>query len=295
MEKLMIVGGSGLLGGYLTKYMAGEFEVVTTFNSHPFDMKGSRGLHMDITDPLKTEKIIMKERPDTIILAAAQRNVDYCERNKDEATRINVQGAKNVALASKKVHSKLIYLSTDLIFNGSKDQYQEEDEPNPINHYGFTKLEGEYEVANNLNDFAIARVSVLYHWNLFDHTFNFVAWVHKGLSDGKQLKLFTDQSRNATYIKNACEALLSIHRKDEKGIFHVVGTNCVNRHQIGLAVAEIFGFDKSLISTTISDESEWVAKRPKKCCLNPDKMKRRLGVKPMSIEEGLADMKAQIE
>ncbi|UCG69745.1 MAG: SDR family oxidoreductase [Thermoplasmata archaeon] len=295
MEKLMIVGGSGLLGGHLAKQAKDEFEVVATFKNHSFEMKGCRRIYMDITEPEKTKDIIMKENPDTIILAAAQRDVDFCERNKAVATRINVEGAKNVALASKRVHAKLVYLSTDLVFDGSKGLYQEDDVPNPMNHYGFTKLEGEHEVENSQDDFAIARVSVLYGWNLFDHTINFVTWIYNGLSEGKRLGLFTDQFRNATYINSACEALLSIHKRDEKGVFHVVGKNCVNRHHIGLKIAETFGFDKDLITASTSDEGDWQAIRPKKCCLDPDKMERILNVKSMSIGEGLSAMKAQVE
>ena len=249
---------------------------------------------MDITHRSTTKNIIMKERPDYIILTAAQRNVDYCERNRKEVNKINVNGPRNVALASKEVKAKLIYLSTDLVFNGSKKGFVEEDGTNPLNHYGTTKLLGEKEVSNILDDYAIARVSVLYDWNPFDHTTNFIAWIHDGLSKGKIMELFTDQFRNATYVKNACDALLNICMKDEKGIFHVAGRNCLNRHSIGLKVAEIFGFDKSLITTTTSDKSDWLAVRPKKCCLITDKMENKLGVKSMSIEEGLTSMKAEL-
>lgn len=295
MEKLMIMGGSGLLGSHLTQQAKNGFEVVATYKGHPFKMERCKSIHLDITDRDKTKNAIIKEKPDLIILTAAQRNVDYCERNQDEAYRINVEGARNVALASKEVNTKLIYLSTDLVFGGTKERYAEDDETNPINYYGKTKLEGEKRVQNLCDDFAIVRVSVLYDWNLFDHTSNFVTWVYNCLMEGKALMLFTDQYRNATYIKNACDALLNIHKKDEKGIFHVAGKNCVNRHYIGKKVAEIFSFDDNLISTCTSDDSDWLAKRPKRCCLDVNKMETRLGIKSMSIEEGLFAMKDKME
>ena len=290
----MIVGGSGLLGGHLIQFAKNEFELVATFNSHPFEMEGCRSIYMNIKDCDKTKSAIIKERPDLVSLTAAQRNVDYCERNHDEVRKVNVEGARNVALASKEVEAKFIYLSTDLVFDGTRKRYDEDDETNPLNHYGKTKLEGENEVSNAKEDSAIARVSVLYDWNLFDHTFNFVAWVYNNLKRGKQMRLFTDQYRNATYIKNACEALLGIYKRDEKGVFHLAGKNCVNRHYIGKKVAEIFGFDDDLISTCTSDEGDWLAKRPKRCCLSVEKMEKQLCIKSMSIEEGLAAMKARI-
>lgn len=295
MEKLLIVGGSGLLGGHLIQHVKNEFEVVATYNDHPFEIEGCKIIYMDITDCDRTKEAIIKERPDLIILTAAQRNVDYCERNQEEVYKINVEGARNVASASKGIKAKLIYLSTDLVFDGLKEQYVEDDETNPINYYGRTKLDGEKEVQKLCDDYAIARVSVLYDWNLFDHTFNFVTWVYNNLNKGKPLELFTDQYRNATYIKNACHALINIHKKSEEGIFHVVGKNCVNRHYIGKKVAEIFNLEEGFIKTCTSDDSDWLAKRPKRCCLKMDKMEKRLGIKSMSIEEGLVEMKAQIE
>lgn len=295
MEKLMVIGGSGLLGGHIAKIAQIEYEVVATYKGHSVEIPGCRTISMDIRNYNETENQIIKEKPDLIVLSAAQRNVDCCEKNQEEVWKINVEGAKNVAIASKKVQAKLVYLSTDLVFDGEKEQYLEEDEPNPINHYGKTKLEGEHEVAKACDDWAVARVSVLYDWNPFDHTFNFVTWVYKSLKEGKSISLFTDQFRNATYIKNACDALLGIHKKDEQGIFHVAGKTCMNRHEIGLKMAEIFGFDEKLITTSTSEDSNWVAKRPGRCCLSTQKMESKLGIKSMSIEEGLHAMKRELE
>jgi dTDP-4-dehydrorhamnose reductase len=293
MEKALVLGGSGLLGGHLIEHLKSDFHVVATYKRHPIEMEGCRSIYLDITEAQKTMDVFTKEGPDLVILTSAHTNVDYCEKNPDEAGKLNSEGARNVALASKKAQAKLIYLSTDLVFDGSKTSYTEGDVTNPVNHYGRTKLEGEHEVMALCEDAAVARVSVLYGWNIFDHTFNFVAWVHDNLMKGKELKLFTDQYRNATFVKNACQAILNIHKKGEKGVFHVVGKNCVNRHDIGMQVAGTFGLDESLIKSCSSDESDWHAKRPKRCCLTPDKMEKKLGVKSMSIEEGLLTMRGE--
>jgi dTDP-4-dehydrorhamnose reductase len=291
----MVIGASGLLGSHLAEYTKDRYDVIATFNNHPFEIAGCKTVQMDLTDSGKTKNTILKEDPDCIILSAAQRNVDYCEKNQKEVTRINVTGALNVAVASKQVQAKLIYISTDLVFDGAKGMYKEDDPTNPVQHYGKTKLKGEQEVASKLDDYAIARVSVLYDWNRFDHTTNFVTWIFKRLEKKEPLSLFPDQFRCATYIKNSCEALLSIYEKDEKGIFHVAGKNCVSRYYIGLQVAKIFGFDENLITTMKSSESEWIAKRPSKCCLDVGKMEKKLGVNSYSIEQGLEKMKEELD
>lgn len=294
MKKLMIIGGSGLLGGHLAQFAKGEYEVVATYYTHTtIEIPGLRVLRMNITDSQKTNDIIGREKPNYIVLSAAQKNVDFCEAHQEEVSRINAEGAKNVAVASDKVQAKLIYISTDLVFDGTLGVYDESDKTNPVNHYGRTKLEGELEVANNSSDYAISRVSVLYDWNIFDYSFNFVEWVYQNLKAGKPLSLFSDQFRCATYIKNVCSALLKICENDENGTFHVAGKNCVSRHEIGLKVAEVFGFKSEIISEMNSSESEWVARRPKQCCLDVSKMEDVLGVKSITIKEGLFKMKEE--
>ena len=255
MDKILVIGASGLLGGHLANYAKDRYDVVATYLAHPLEIPGCKAVKMDITDSEKTINAVHKENPDCVVLSAAQRNVDYCEKNQSEVKRINVEGARNVANAANAAQAKLIYVSTDLVFDGKKGHYLEDDTTNPVNYYGETKLKGEQEVALASDDHAVARVSVLYDWNLFEHTTNFISWVYKNLEKGKQLSLFSDQFRNATYIKNACDALLQIFEKDEKGIFHVAGKYCENRYDLGLKVAEIFEFDSSMISESKSDES----------------------------------------
>lgn len=295
MKKLMIIGGSGLLGGHLAKFAKDGYEVAATYYGHPIEIPGCRTIRMDITDSEKSFDVVQKEDPDCVILSAAQRNVDFCEKNQDEVKRINVEGARNIAIAANSVHAKLIFLSTDLIFDGKKGHYLEDDITNPVNYYGVTKLKGEQEVSSISDDYAIARVSVLYDWDPFEHTKNFISWLYKNLKKEKHLSLFTDQFRNATYIKNACEALIKILEKDEKGIFHVAGKKCENRYSIGLAVADTFGFDRRLISASESVSGDWLAVRPKKCCLDVGKMESVLGVTAMSVEEGLLAMKEELK
>jgi dTDP-4-dehydrorhamnose reductase len=295
MKRMMIIGGSGLLGSHLVNRAKNEYEVVATFNGHSIEIEKARSIPLDITDQEETENMVNQEKPDFIILSAAQRNVDFCEKNPEIANKVNIEGARNVAKAAEIIQTKLVYLSTDLVFDGEKESYLEGDDTNPINHYGMTKLGGEIEVQDACGDYAIARVSVLYDWNLYEHNTNFIAWILDNLKKGKPLALFTDQFRNATYVKNACDALIAICKKDEKGIFHVAGKRCVDRHYMGKKVAEIFDFDFDLITTTTSEESDWQAKRPKKCCLVPDKMENVLGVKSISLEEGLLAMKTEMD
>jgi dTDP-4-dehydrorhamnose reductase len=125
LEKLMVIGASGLLGGHIADYAKDSYNVIATYHSHPLEIAGCKPIHLDLTNSKKTNDIIVKENPDFVILAAAQRNVDYCEKNQEEVTWINVIGAQNVATASKQVRAKLIYISTDLVFDGLKGMYKE--------------------------------------------------------------------------------------------------------------------------------------------------------------------------
>ena len=124
--------------------------------------------------------------PDIVIHAAAFTNVDDCEKNKDRAFAVNVQGTRNIADAVEKIGAKVVYISTDFVFDGKKGMYKEIDSTKPINYYGITKLNGERIVDKLLDDYIIARTSVLYGWNPFSQ--NFATWLINQLENRNKIQ-----------------------------------------------------------------------------------------------------------
>ena len=293
MEKVLITGGSGFLGSYLVKAFEKEFETIGTYRKHRVEGQKTFYVYMDITDVNQTLRIIRDYRPDCVIHTAALTNVDYCEEHREEAKKINVEGTRNVALACEEVGAKLIYVSTDYVFDGEKAPYKEEDVPNPINYYAQTKLEGERIVQSLEIEYAIARISVPYGWHTPNQHKNYVTWLIEKLRNGQTVTIVTDQYNTPTLVSNAAEAILEIWKQTKSGRFHVCGKECINRFDFAIKVTQIFSLDKKLIQPITSEQLEQIAKRPKKSCLDITKAEKILKIKLLDINQGLLEMKKQ--
>jgi len=286
-DKILITGASGLLGSKMIALAREHYKVLSTYNTKPL-FPGS--VKMDITNESEVLHVFRKFRPKNVVHTAAETNVDKCETDKKHAWKINAAGTRNVAEASKEIGAKMVYVSTDYVFDGEKRLYREEDEPNPINYYGVTKLEGEKYVADLCKDYIIARTSVLYGWHPWKS--NFVKWVIESLRKGKQISVVNDHFNSPTLADNLAEILLEIIRKDLKGIYHTAGSERINRFDFTLKIAEIFNLDSSLVKPIkMSELKVWVAKRPRDSSLRVDKIQRELKTKPLSVEEGLWKMR----
>jgi len=294
MEKIMVIGGSGLLGSKVLKESIKEFDTIGTYNSHPFSMKDVDVKQLDIRE-YKEAEIIMDQNPDCIVLTAALTNVDGCELNKKDAFELNVKAPSRIAKAAEKFRAKLIYISTDYVFDGTKGLYSENDKPNPINYYGKTKLEGELEVRNNCEDYVICRLSSLYGCNTLTKKQNFATWIIKKLRKGEEVTLFTDQYTTPTFADNTAKAIIEICRVGKRGMYHLASPDCISRFEFGKKLAKIFNLDESLIKPVTSENLNLPARRPRRCCLDVSKAKKELKTKLLSVEEALIEMKSQEE
>ena len=302
--KLLVIGGSGLLGYKVAKMASNEHETFLTYNYRSIQVEGCTALKLDKCDRKAVFELLEKIKPDVVIDTAALHNVDYCETHPEEAWKVNVEGTRNVAEACKKIGAKIIFISTDYVFDGTKGYYTEEDTPNPLSYYAKTKLEAEKTIQSLDVNYIIARPSVIYGWNPSEvsglksssgKSVNFVVWALQKLEKGEEIKAVTDQYSSPTLADNLAEALLVMASSEKQGIYHTAGKDCVNRYEFTLKIAEVFGLDKSLIKPVTSEIFKQVAKRPKKCCLDVSKAEKDFGIRFLTVEEGLKLMKNQKE
>ena len=302
--KLLVIGGSGLLGYKVAKMASNEHETFLTYNYRSIQVEGCTALKLDKCDRKAVFELLEKIKPDVVIDTAALHNVDYCETHPEEAWKVNVEGTRNVAEACKKIGAKIIFISTDYVFDGTKGYYTEEDTPNPLSYYAKTKLEAEKTIQSLDVNYIIARPSVIYGWNPNEvsglksssgKSVNFVVWALQKLEKGEEIKAVTDQYSSPTLADNLAEALLVMASSEKQGIYHTAGKDCVNRYEFTLKIAEVFGLDKSLIKPVTSEIFKQVAKRPKKCCLDVSKAEKDFGIRFLTVEEGLKLMKNQKE
>jgi len=288
--RLLITGASGLLGSKLAELaVAQNHEVYSAYRRH----KPIHGepIRLDITDKNKVEKILGKIKPDAVIHTAGLTDVDRCEEEKDEAWRANAEAARGIAAAAKSIAAHLTFVSTDYVFGGQKGLYTEEDEPNPISYYGYTKLKGEEYTKQNAAKWCIARTSGLYGWS--GHKKNFACWVIDRLKQEKTVRVLKGQYSSPTLNTDLAEMLLEISQKGITGILHTAGATRVSRHECALKLAEVFGLNVDLIEPATLEEMPWKAQRPRDSSLNVSKTTNMLRCKPLTLDRALERMKEE--
>jgi len=291
--KICIIGGSGMMGSKMFQYLSKiEHEVIVTYNTHK-NLNDITVYQLDITDLDATVDFLKKNNPEIIIHTSAITNIDLCETNKELAYLVNVKGTENIVEGCKKIKAKLVYLSTSYVFDGTKDEYFEEDKPTSSTYYGYTKLKGEEVVVNSGLSYLILRTDQPYCWTeKWQHT-NSVLRVIETLQAGKILNEIEDWQNTPTYVPDLVLATSELLKNNSNGIFHLVGSDFINRYEWSLEVAKIFGLDETKIKPINSEKLELAVKRVNVNLKNL-KISKEIGLKMKGITEGAISMRDEM-
>jgi dTDP-4-dehydrorhamnose reductase len=294
---IFITAGSGLLGKALLETYPNEYKLSATyFSNKPDSFSGNINFFkLNITNRAEVLKYIRIIKPDVIIHTAAIGNVDFCEKNKDISWVTNVDGTKNIIEAARECGSKIIYISSNAVFDGNKPPYKEEDEINPLSYYGETKAICERLVKYSGLKSVIIRAILMYGWHNSSERQNMVTWILDSISKGIPLKIVDDIYSNPLLSLNCADAIWAVIKKEKTGIFHVAGSDCLSRYDFALKIAEIFDLDKSMLSPVPNSYFTEIASRPSNTCFCIDKMEQELMIKSIGIEEGLRILKDRID
>lgn len=247
--KYLITGCDGQLG----------FDIVRELQARgTFDFFMGTHINMDITNKNIVNNVIDNFKPDVIIHCAAYTHVDQAEEEKEKCFAINVEGTKNVIEAAKKIHAKLLFISTDYVFDGEKIGYYDiNDIPNPINIYGQSKFLAECEVLKYSKSFII-RVS----WLFGIHGGNFVKTMLNLSKTKRELNVIDDQIGSPTYTKDLAKSLIDISVTNKFGIYHVTNENTCSWADFA---SEIFKLTNTniVINRISSSEYPSISRRPK--------------------------------
>lgn len=246
--KILVTGANGMLGQDLCPILEDEgYEVIETdINS------------LDITNLKNVKNVLEKEKPGYVIHCAAYTNVDSAEENLETATNINVKGTENIARICGENNITIIYISTDYVFDGSKKGlYLPEDNPNPINNYGLTKLQGENAVKKFCEKYYIVRTSWLYG----HHGKNFVETM-LSLADKPEIKVVDDQFGCPTWTVELSNGIAElIEEEPDFGTYHICGSGETSWYEFAKEIFEKEGLKVNLKPCT-TDEYPRLAKRP---------------------------------
>ncbi len=286
--KVLVTGASGLLGKELVlELLSKGYEVIAVSNSREVKVSHNklRKFKIDISDTIRIENLILKERPEVIIHAAAYTDVDGCEVNKNLAWSVNVEGTRNIIRAARVVKAHIIYVSTDYVFDGVKGMYEEDDVPNPINYYGLTKLVAEVLVRSSDLLYTVVRPSAIY--GVKGSKKSFAEFIAERLSRGEEVKALVDQYVSPTLNVLLAKAITEITELRPMGILHIAGER-MSRYEFATKVAEVLNLPKELIKEArMEDMRSWIAKRPRDSSLNISKAKSLLRTRFYDTKEAL--------
>ena len=295
--RVLITGGSGLLGTALLHTIPEGIEVGATYRSTmPVEVEDTNlfdPYQLDLCDRDGRINIVERVNPDLIIHTASIGNVDYCEQHQEESWQVNLVGTQYIIEACASCHSRLIYTSTNAVFDGDHAPYAEEDPPHPKHHYGKTKLAAEQLVLDSPLDAAIIRPILMYGWHTPSQRPNFVTWLLGEMSQGKSVRLFDDVYCNPLPVSQCADATWSCGTGEHTGIFHIAGKDRVSLYGFGLAVAQVFESDISLLAPVSRDALPQLVYRPTDTTYRTDKMEKVLGLMPLSLRDGLQQMKEE--
>jgi dTDP-4-dehydrorhamnose reductase len=293
MKRIVVTGVSGFLGRYVAESLKDRYQVLGTYHNHLTALEGCELFRLDVADAVGVRQTLQTFRPDVVVHTAALGDVDACERHPDDAYRVNVQGTEAIAQAVVQVRAKLIYISTDQVYDGARRDYDETEVPHPLMVYGKTKLEGEARTATICHDAVILRLALLYGWGTTSRL-NFVDWLAEQLRTGQEVPLFVDQYRTPLYAAQAAEAIERlIDAPEVHGVFNLGGGERINRYAFGLKFCEVFNFPTGQLKPVEMPSRAQMAARPRDCSLSSAKISARLQMRPLTIKEGLHLMQRQ--
>lgn len=284
--KILIIGGSGLVGQYLLREFRELGEVKGTF----YNQKQDGLTELDLAQAKKIEELIHGWQPQTILLAAALTNVDSCEEDETRSYQINVEAPREVARIVEEINAQLVYFSTDYVFDGTAGPYREEATPNPINVYGRHKLAAENFIRGNVRRHLIIRTGGVYGWERAGK--NFVLQLLHRLRARERAKVFTDQWGTPTYARDLAGTVRALIELGANGLFHVAGADFVSRLELGQAVVRTFDLESEFLEGVTSAEAVQKAKRPLRGGLRTEKLAATTGKSAPRLAESLAQMRS---
>ncbi len=297
MKSILVIGSNGLLGQSLINRLTNSdynlFALARGFNRNE-KFKSNKYFSVDITDKKSLLFTINKVKPDFIINAAAVTNVDYCETYQKECYAINVEAVKTIILGAQQNRSHLVHISTDFVFDGIKGNYKEDDEVNPLNYYGQSKLKSEQLFENASISYTILRTILVFGYQPNLKQQNILLWLLDKIENNIPLTMVDDQLRTPTYVGDLAEACILAIQKKASGIYHVSGTELMNMFELSNLVARTFNFDSKLISAIPSSQLKQAAVRPKITGFDISKAKKDLNFSPLSFIDALIEVKARI-
>jgi len=285
---LLLTGATGFLGLRLAPALAAFGRVVRASRT----AEGPDSARLDLEDPDSIRRAFDAVGPAAVVHAGAVARPDDCEKDPALARRVNLDATRVLAGLCAGARARLVHLSTDLVFDGEKGFYSEDDAVRPISVYGRTKLAAEEAALAAAPGAVVLRVASLYGRPLGTPRC-FVDELRASLSRGEPTGAFEDQWRSPTAADRLHEAILrALAEPRLEGVFHWGGADRATRYETAVALCRAFGWDERLVRRTRAADKRLPAPRPRDSSLDSSRLAAALGLAPTTLAEGFAALKA---
>ena len=279
--KVLVTGVKGQLG----------YDVVKELEKRGLEAFGVDIEEMDITDADSVSKVITQANPDAVIHCAAYTAVDAAEDNEEVCRKVNIDGTQNIANICKELDIKMIYISTDYVFDGEGTRpWEPEDERNPVSVYGQTKYEGELAVQNTLDKYFIVRIA----WVFGINGKNFVKTMLKLAETRDTLTVVNDQYGSPTYTYDLAKLLVDMIQTEKYGIYHATNEGICTWHEFACAIFKTAGIKMNVLPVS-SAEYAAKAKRPCNSRMSKEKLVEKGFEKLPSWQDALERYIAELQ
>ena len=256
--KVLVTGANGQLG----------YDVIKRLEKSNIEYLGTDRDSLDITDEEQVKRVISAYNPDVVIHCAAYTAVDKAEDEKEFCYAVNVLGTKYIADVCKVINAKMVYISTDYVFDGEGDEpFGVTDKPNPINYYGQTKYEGEVEVQKILDKYFIVRIS----WVFGSNGNNFVKTMLRLGKERDEISVVADQIGSPTYTPDLAKLLVEMVKTDKYGVYHATNEGYCSWYEFACEIFKQAGIDVK-VKPIKTEDFPTRAKRPKNSKLSKNNL-----------------------
>lgn len=258
--KVLVTGANGQLG----------YDVVERLKKLNVEHIGVDRQDFDLTNEEQTKSFILNYKPDVVVHCAAYTAVDKAEDERDICYAVNVLGTRYIAQVCKKINAKMVYISTDYVFDGEKEEpYEVLDTPKPVNYYGLTKYLGEQETQKSLDKFFIVRTS----WVFGKNGNNFVKTILKLGQERREVKVVCDQIGSPTYTYDLAKLLCDMIQTDKYEIYHATNEGYCSWYEFACEIFKITEMGYVDVIPIKSEEYATKAIRPKYSKLSKNELK----------------------
>jgi dTDP-4-dehydrorhamnose reductase len=288
---IVVTGASGLLGASVVlRARSLKLDVLGLYHTHPLEVPGAVTRPVNLVDFAATRKLLAGLMPEAIIHCAAATNPDWCESHPEETERMNVSASALLGEIARDLNARIIYISTDSVFDGRQGNYSEGDQPAPLNVYARSKLAGEHAVLQYQPSALIVRANI-YGWNAQDKL-SLAEWFLRRLREKERVPGFTDVIFCPMLVNDLADVLLQMLDRRLSGLYHVTGSEKISKYEFGRSVATSFDLDPGKVVPSRVGDSSLKARRALDLSLDTKKIRQAVGFEMPGVEAGLRRFRA---